>query len=264
MARRNYRFNTMSRSLSEIGETALDAVQAHALAQPAVIGGVAVPVRKRADGFNYPLPPLPRYVWYRTRTKRMIDIGLVLLSLPLTLPLIGLMALAMWREGGRPFFGQARLGKGGKIFTMWKMRTMVPDAEARLQACLDADPSLQHEWQTTQKLKSDPRITTLGRFLRKTSLDELPQIFNVLRGEMSLVGPRPMLPDQVHLYGGDTTAYFAMQPGLTGLWQISERNEGYFARRALSDARYERIASLRVDLEVIVRTVGVVFRGTGY
>lgn len=209
-------------------------------------------------------PLLGRRGWYRGGVKRLLDIALVIAALPVVLPVILLAAVALWLEGGNPFFGQKRLGFGGRVFVMRKLRTMVPDAEARLEACLQADPDLRHEWETTQKLRRDPRITPLGRFLRKTSLDELPQLWNVLTGDMSLVGPRPMLPDQVHLYGGDTSSYTALRPGLTGLWQISERNEGYFARRAISDARYDRNLSFLLDIKVIAATFLVVLRGTGY
>ena len=209
-------------------------------------------------------PLFGRRGWYRDGFKRLFDIALVIAALPLALPIILLAALALWLEGGNPFFGQKRLGLGGRVFVMRKLRTMVPDAEARLEACLKADPALRHEWDTTQKLRRDPRITPLGRFLRKSSLDELPQLWNVLTGDMSLVGPRPMLPEQVHLYGGDTTSYMALRPGLTGLWQISERNEGYFARRAISDERYDRNLSFLLDLKVIAATFLVVLRGTGY
>ena len=218
-------------------------------------GTVGLPAGRRLLG---------RQGWYRDGVKRLLDIALVIAALPVVVPVILLAAIALWFEGGNPFFGQKRLGLGGRIFVMRKLRTMVPDAEARLEACLQADPALRHEWETTQKLRLDPRITPLGRFLRKTSLDELPQLWNVLTGDMSLVGPRPMLPDQVHLYGGDTSSYTALRPGLTGLWQISERNDGYFARRAISDARYDRNLSFLLDMKVIAATFLVVLRGTGY
>ena len=128
---------------------------------------------------------------------------------------------------------------------------------------LDADPQLRAEWDSTQKLKNDPRITSVGRFLRVTSLDELPQIWNVLKGEMSLVGPRPMMPDQLQMYGAPD-AYFALRPGITGKWQVSARNESGFDARQTLDRDYLARLSFREDAKILRRTVGVVWRGTGY
>lgn len=200
---------------------------------------------------------------YRRFGKRMTDIVLVLITAPMTLPIVMLCAIALWFEGGSPFYRQNRLGKGGKVFSIWKLRTMCRDADAMLESCLAADPALRREWDRTQKLKSDPRITRVGGFLRKTSLDELPQFMNVLRGEMSIVGPRPMMPDQLTLYKSPAL-YFDMRPGITGEWQVSDRNENSFAHRATVDARYYSRLSLPVDLKILVQTVGVVLRRTGY
>jgi len=138
---------------------------------------------------------------------------------------------------------------------------MVPDTDARLAAHLALDEAARREWETYQKLTSDPRVTAFGRMLRKSSLDELPQLWNVLKGDMSLVGPRPMLPEQLPLYPG--RAYFALRPGVTGLWQISDRNASTFARRAEFDADYAHRLSLATDLRVLVATISVVVRGTG-
>lgn len=215
--------------------------------------------RTAADqGLNLPARRGP----YRRFGKRALDVLFVLISLPVTLPLILLFAALVAIQGGSPFYAQSRIGLGGRVFRMWKLRTMAVDADRVLEAHLASDPKLRHEWDTTQKLKRDPRITPLGRFLRKSSMDELPQIWNVLLGEMSLVGPRPMMPQQRPLYHGE--AYFALRPGLTGLWQISDRNEGYFASRAEFDTEYYRSLSLSVDLQVMARTLPVVARGTGY
>ena len=195
--------------------------------------------------------------------KRVFDLVVVLLTLPLTLPLILLGALALWIEGGNPFYQQARLGRGGKEFRLKKLRTMTRNAEAELAEILAKDPVLRHEWDTTQKLKKDPRITRVGQFLRSTSLDELTQIWNVLTGEMSIVGPRPMMPDQLELYG-DPKAYFAMRPGLSGLWQIRERNNSHFSYRASVDRSYGATQSLWLDLSVLWQTIFVVLRRTGH
>lgn len=193
--------------------------------------------------------------------KRVLDLFIILVTAPFTLALVGLLAFLVSRDGGKAFYGQPRLGKDGTVFTLWKLRSMVPDAEARLEHYLAQDAAARQEWETTQKLKRDPRVTWLGRYLRKYSLDELPQLWNVFRGQMSLVGPRPMFPEQRTLYPG--TAYFEMRPGLTGLWQVSERNRCSFAERADYDTTYAGIMSLRTDLAILLRTVSVVTRGTG-
>ncbi|APG48207.1 Sugar transferase involved in lipopolysaccharide synthesis [Phaeobacter porticola] len=200
---------------------------------------------------------------YANLGKRLLDIVLVLLTLPISLPLILMAALALMYEGGNPFYTQDRLGQRGRLFSILKLRTMVCNADQLLESHLARDPALRREWDETQKLKNDPRITPVGRFLRTTSLDELPQLWNVLMGQMSLVGPRPMMPDQLPLYG-DATAYFDLKPGITGLWQVSLRNESSFAMRCRADASYQRDLSLRADLGLLWRTVGVVLRGTGY
>lgn len=200
---------------------------------------------------------------YASMFKRGLDIVGASLAIVLALPVFVLLALALWIEGGNPFYNQPRLGKGGRLFRMLKLRTMVPDADRRLSAFLAADPELKQEWDLTQKLKTDPRITPLGRLIRKTSLDELPQLLNVLKGDMSLVGPRPMLPDQLPLYL-HPSAYLAVRPGISGLWQVSARNDGNFEIRAEIDKRYVETLSATGDLRILVATVGAVVRGTGY
>lgn len=200
--------------------------------------------------------------FYRSVVKRVLDIALVAVSAPIVLPTVGLLALMIRRDGSPVFYGQKRIGRDGEIFTCWKLRTMVVDADSKLEAYLDSDTDARIEWEETQKLKNDPRITAFGRFLRKTSLDELPQLWNIFVGEMSLVGPRPMMPSQQAMYHG--TAYYDMAPGLTGYWQISERNESTFASRVGFDNRYARELTLGTDLKILFRTIGVVLRGTGY
>lgn len=201
--------------------------------------------------------------WYAGAGKRGLDILLVLLSLPVAAIVVLVAALALWIEGGQPFYRQPRLGRGGASFSIWKLRTMVRDAETHLDSYLRADPALRREWDSTQKLKHDPRITRIGAFLRASSLDELPQLWNVLKGDMSLVGPRPMMPDQLSIYG-DAAAYFALRPGITGMWQVSARNDEAFSYRARVDAAYFATLSLWGDLVLLVRTIGVVIRRTGY
>jgi lipopolysaccharide/colanic/teichoic acid biosynthesis glycosyltransferase len=178
-----------------------------------------------------------------------------------TLPVILVAAVAVALDGGRPFYSQPRLGLNGRVFRLWKLRSMEIDAEHSLERYLASDPALRAEWDAHQKLSHDPRVTPVGEFLRKSSIDELPQIWNILLGDMSIVGPRPMMPSQRVLYPGD--AYFRMRPGLTGLWQVTARNDSVFAFRAACDARYERRLSLGMDLRVILSTFRVVLRCTG-
>ena len=198
---------------------------------------------------------------YRNGLKRGLDIFLVVLFVPIILPLVGILALFVWRDGGNPFYKQWRVGLDGRAFLMWKLRSMVSDADGQLESYLAANPAAREEWNRTQKLAHDPRITRFGRFLRRTSLDELPQLWNVLKGDMSLVGPRPMMPCQQILYPG--SAYFRLRPGVTGFWQISSRNRSSFADRAKFDSAYERRLSLQTDLRVLLGTVQVVLRCTG-
>ena len=199
---------------------------------------------------------------YRSYLKRIVEAALVLATAFVTVPLVGILALLVSLDGSKPFFRQNRVGMNGVVFSMWKLRTMVPDAENRLQAHLAENPRARAEWDASQKLKDDPRITTIGRLLRKTSLDELPQLWNVLRGDMSLVGPRPMMLSQRALYPG--TAYYALRPGITGPWQVSERNDCEFSQRAHFDAEYDATISFLVDASLLLRTVRVVLRATGH
>ncbi len=198
---------------------------------------------------------------YRDFGKRALDLALVILAAPFVVPLIAILAAIVALDGGRPFYTQPRVGRGGREFRMWKLRSMVVDADRRLAAHLAADPAARAEWDAMQKLRHDPRITRFGRFLRKSSLDELPQLWNVFTGDMSLVGPRPMMPDQKSLY--PSSVYYLMRPEITGYWQTSDRNRSTFAARAVSDAAYERDLSLPTDLWLLWRTVAVVLRGTG-
>ncbi|MGB0498647.1 MAG: sugar transferase [Rubricella sp.] len=204
----------------------------------------------------------PSLKLYRHGGKRLLDIALVLATLPFWLPVILVMAGVVALDGRNPFYTQKRIGRGGRVFRMLKLRSMVHDADAILEGHLCANPAARAEWNATQKLKNDPRITRVGCFIRKTSIDELPQLFNVLAGDMSLVGPRPMMVSQQPLYPG--RRYYELRPGLTGFWQISNRNHCRFVGRVRYDNAYFGAMSLRTDLVVLWRTVGVVCRGTGY
>ena len=199
---------------------------------------------------------------YRSGVKRLVDVVLVLASLPFIAPVLGLIALVIASDGHSPIFRQERVGRDGRRFTIWKFRTMVPNAEVLLETHLSENPEARREWNSKQKLSNDPRCTRIGRALRRTSLDELPQIFNVLFGEMSLIGPRPMLPSQQALYPG--RSYYSLRPGMTGLWQVSKRNETDFAGRAHYDDAYDMSLTAWQDLQILAKTVRVVLRGTGY
>lgn len=180
---------------------------------------------------------------------------------PAALLAIGMLALLVRLDGGSAFYRQPRVGLGGRTFMLWKLRTMVPQAERKLETYLAAHPQARLAWNQSQKLRDDPRITALGRHLRKYSLDELPQLLNVLLGDMSLVGPRPIMPEQCQIYQG--TAYYRLRPGLTGLWQIGKRNEATFAERAMIDTEYFHKMSLFMDIWILSKTPVVVVRGTG-
>ncbi|RKS51617.1 lipopolysaccharide/colanic/teichoic acid biosynthesis glycosyltransferase [Paracoccus pantotrophus] len=206
--------------------------------------------------------PLGARSLYSRFIKRPLDITAVLLAVPIVVPVVLILALVILWHGEKPFYTQLRVGRSGRSFRLWKLRTMVEDADRRLAEYLAANPEARAEWDLTQKLKNDPRITSTGRFLRKTSLDELPQLWNVLRGDMSIVGPRPMMIEQAPLYPG--ADYYHLRPGVTGLWQISDRNDSTFAARATFDARYAAELSFSSDVAIIARTVGVVLRCTGY
>jgi lipopolysaccharide/colanic/teichoic acid biosynthesis glycosyltransferase len=219
--------------------------------------GASVSPRSRSGG----LPVTRRPGLYRNGLKRLMDVVLVLLAAPVVLPVVLILAFCVAIDGGQPFYRQERVGKDGRIYRMWKLRSMVRDADRRLAAHLDADPAARLEWDVTQKLTHDPRITGFGAFLRRSSMDELPQLWNVLTGDMSLVGPRPMMPDQQALYPGRN--YYALRPGITGTWQVSVRNTSSFADRARFDDAYDRSLSLATDLRLLAATVRVVLRGTG-
>lgn len=215
-----------------------------------------------APGIAEALAHVPASGPYRRHFKRGFDVVSVVLAAPVVLPLVLLLAAAVALDGGSPFYAQDRVGRNRRVFRMLKLRSMVTDADALMERFLTENPEARAEWDTTQKLKCDPRITRFGRLLRKCSLDELPQLWNVLLGDMSLVGPRPMMVSQQHLYPTDD--YYRMRPGITGPWQVSGRNETSFVARATYDAHYDRDMSLMTDLRLLMKTVLTVLHGTGY
>ena len=200
---------------------------------------------------------------YRHAGKRAKDIALTLAILPLVLPVLLVLALLVRRDGGPAFFAHVRVGRDGRLFRCYKLRSMVPDAAGVLARHLAADAGARAEWVTTHKLRHDPRVTPLGRFLRRSSLDELPQVWNVLAGVMSLVGPRPVTEAELARYGDRCGSYLAVRPGVTGLWQVSGRNQTSYARRVALDTDYVARMSLPVDMAILWRTLGEVLRRTG-
>lgn len=197
------------------------------------------------------------------RGKRAFDIAGGLVLLVVFSPLMLVIALLMLPQRGPAFFGHKRVGQGGAEFACLKFRTMVPDAEARLNDLLARDPDARRQWQADHKLDNDPRITRFGSFMRRSSLDELPQLLNVLRGEMSLVGPRPVTRAELQRYGEDGASYLTLRPGLTGKWQVSGRNDTSYSERVALDAAYARDFSLQGDVTILLQTVGVVLGATG-
>lgn len=220
------------------------------------------------DDFNRASAPvglvhMPRRMgYYANFGKRLFDMLAVLGSSFAVVPLVAILAFLVAMDGHNPFYWSERVGRSGRNFRMLKLRTMIPNADRLLEDFLSANESAQAEWNSTQKLKSDPRITYVGRLLRKTSFDELPQLWNVLIGDMSLVGPRPMMPSQRQLYTG--LSYYALRPGITGPWQVSDRNECSFSKRAEYDRTYDKNVSFSNDLKLLLMTLRVVMKGTGY
>lgn len=211
---------------------------------------------------SQPVTAEPRGL-YRHWGKRAFDLLVGATMLVALSPVMAVLWLLVVRDGGPALFGHRRVGQGGRDFTCWKFRTMVPDAEARLARLLASCPEAAREWAETHKLADDPRVTRFGRLLRRLSLDELPQLWNVLRGDMSLVGPRPVVADELERYGPDRGAYLALRPGITGLWQVSGRNAVSYAERVAMDVRYAARVGLGLDCAVLARTLGVVLRRTG-
>lgn len=196
------------------------------------------------------------YEW----VNRLLALGLFVLLLPL----MALVALTIWMTDRSPvFFGHYRVGKGGRLIKVLKFRSMRVDAQQRLAELLATDLEAREEWERNFKLAHDPRITPIGRILRKTSLDELPQLINVIRGEMMLVGPRPITAQELRRYGSARWHYLSVTPGVTGLWQVSGRNELSYPERVELDRYYVNHRSIRLDLEILARTVLVVATGYG-
>lgn len=195
--------------------------------------------------------------------KRLTDIGGAIAGLLLFSPAFLILFLLIPRDGGPALYGHTRIGKNGKAFKCWKFRSMHPTAARDLQTLLDHDPEARKAWEGARKFESDPRITKLGAFIRKTSLDEIPQFYNILKGDMSLVGPRPVTRTEIHRYGPYAKDYTSVKPGLTGLWQVSGRNDLSYDHRTHLDSRYVRQWTWRMDVGILLKTVFVVFTRRG-
>ena len=190
--------------------------------------------------------------------KRSLDVTGALLVAAMLLPVICLVACLVRMQGRNVIFGHERVGRDGRHFRCFKFRSMVPDAETRLRELLERDPAARAEWEEHHKLDNDPRITRFGNFLRKTSLDELPQLFNVWKGELSLVGPRPILPQEMKLAEGRTALLHSVKSGVTGLWQVSGRSELSFEERIELELFYAQNWSFWLDIKILFKTIGVV------
>lgn len=194
------------------------------------------------------------------RIKRVFDIVFSLATMVIILPvsIIVMIGIMIESPGASPIFKHYRVGKGGKLFPCYKFRSMVPNAQEKLKAYLQKNPEAQQEWQANFKLKNDPRITKIGKFIRKTSIDELPQFINVLKGEMSWVGPRPIIKDEVHYYGKNIQDYYSVLPGITGMWQVNGRSETSYDERVKLDVWYIRNWSVWIDIVLLIKTFKIV------
>lgn len=201
--------------------------------------------------------------WPARLTKRVFDTLSALILLVLLSPIMLLIGALIRQDGGPALFAHPRVGKRGRVFNCYKFRTMVVDAEQQLEQLLQQSPEMRAQWEGERKLRHDPRVSRLGAFLRKSSLDELPQLINVIRGEMSLVGPRPVVRTELPRYGDQVGYYLMVRPGMTGLWQVSGRNDVDYDSRVYLDSWYVKNWSLWYDLIILLKTVKVVFKRTG-
>lgn len=195
--------------------------------------------------------------------KRVLDIVVASLMLIMVLPVMLGIAVIIQRDGGAALFGHVRIGRNGRQFRCLKFRSMVTNSDVVLRELLQKDAAARAEWAQEQKLRRDPRVTGIGRILRATSLDELPQLINVLRGDMSLVGPRPIVAAEIERYGTYIDDYYATRPGITGLWQVSGRSNTSYARRVELDTQYVREWTIQRDIQILMKTLPAVLRREG-
>jgi exopolysaccharide production protein ExoY len=222
------------------------------------------------SGIDYAEPIVPTQARigraYRAERTAMdvFDFFLALVALVILAPLMIMVTAAILIQDGKPIiFAHRRIGKDGRTFRVFKFRSMAVEAEERLARVLAEQPQARAEWTRDHKLRNDPRITRLGAFLRRSSLDELPQLFNVLRGEMSLVGPRPIVREEIEKYGRRFRNYASVKPGITGLWQVSGRNDVRYGTRVAMDCLYARRHSLALYLWILAVTVPAVLSRSG-
>ena len=198
------------------------------------------------------------------KSKRIFDVLIASITLIVFLPLFAFVVLLLkLTDPGPVIFRHIRVGQGGRRFACFKFRSMVLDSDKVLKTLLESDPAARKEWDRTQKLANDPRITPVGKFLRQSSLDELPQLINVIRGDMSLVGPRPIVPSELTRYGDKLSLYLLARPGITGIWQVSGRNDCGYDRRIEMDANYVRNWRFSTDFVILLRTLGAVLAQRG-
>ncbi len=196
--------------------------------------------------------------------KRSFDVSSALLAILILSPIfLMIMALVKFSDRGPAFYGHRRVGHNGRMFHCLKFRTMVMNGDEVLRQYLAANPEAEEEWRTTRKLKNDPRVTAIGSVLRKLSLDELPQLINIIRGEMSVVGPRPVVDEELNYYENAASYYLSTRPGLTGLWQISGRNDVSYKERVDYDTQYVRNWSMMQDVFIIAKTIPAVCMSRG-
>jgi len=196
--------------------------------------------------------------------QRPIDVVLALMAVVVLLPALVIIALIIWSyDRGPVFYGHTRIGWQGKTFRCWKFRSMSVDGDRILREYIERNPEARAEWANDRKLRKDPRITPIGRFIRASSLDELPQLWNVLIGEMSLVGPRPIVADEAVKYGPALGAYISCRPGITGLWQVSGRNDVSYDTRVALDMKYAENRSILLNFSIILRTIPAVLSRRG-
>jgi exopolysaccharide production protein ExoY len=221
-------------------------------------------VLKLSDATISPATAIPAPLAAGRGYKRLLDVAVSGVAIVLLSPVLATVALTIkLSDGGPVLFRHRRVGIGGRTFDCLKFRTMNVDADIRLKEHLLADPAAAEEWETTRKLKKDPRLTAIGGSLRRSSIDELPQLINVLRGDMSLVGPRPVVTEEIAHYGRDASHYLSVRPGLTGAWQVSGRNDVSYAERVRLDTEYCMTWSLAKDLQIMLRTIPALFSGRG-
>lgn len=213
---------------------------------------------------QHPLRDLSRRIALGGRIKRVLDVSLALVALVILSPLFVMVSLAVRSTSKGPvLFGHTRVGFGSATFRCWKFRTMVSDGEGVLEQHFQAFPGERFEWETNRKLKNDPRVTWIGNILRVYSVDELPQLLNVLRGDMSIVGPRPVVLDELKMYGSSAALYLGTRPGITGLWQTSGRSDIGYGDRVSLDCDYVNNWSIWKDCKIILKTIPTVIAAEG-